>query len=235
MTVIVGLDLETNSLNKDTGEVVELGYAVYDVDTHNVLYVCDDFMQGTGVSEETTRITGITQEQVDCYGVIPGNAYARFLATVFKSQAIALVAHNGLTFDYPFLNSHMKRVSGNVMSLPNVHLVDTRTDIAYPKNVIGRSQKAIQDAMGIVNPYQHRAIFDVLSMLDILAHFDFKDVLNVAKTSPITYITPVGRVDNATLKANGFYFKDGVKWGKAIREALFAHEKAVLPFDIDLW
>ena len=102
-------DLETSGLNKATDKILEIGLAIVKDgeihETHSWL-----LNNGITISEETTKLTGITQEMIDADGYDPKEALTEFFA-IFDAKKPHLT-HNGMRFDIPFLAEQSMKIFG---------------------------------------------------------------------------------------------------------------------------
>jgi hypothetical protein len=88
------------------------------------------------------------------------------------------VAHNGNLFDKPLLEAGMKRQGLDFMLRP---WIDTKTDIEYPEEIKTTKLKYLACEHGFVNPFSHRAVFDVLTMLTVLSRYDIQEVIALSQ------------------------------------------------------
>lgn len=108
-TTYIAWDLETTGLQPESSKILEIGCAkVQDgqiVDRKSWI-----LKHGEPVSEETTRITGITQELVDAEGRDPATCLAEFMEIL--TPGTPHLTHNGVRFDIPFLAHHLAKAFG---------------------------------------------------------------------------------------------------------------------------
>ena len=60
-------------------------------------------------------------------------------------------------------------------------------DIPYPSVIRTRSLTALCAEHGFLNPFPHRALFDVAAMFKLLSNYDINRIVEIAKT-PIIWI-----------------------------------------------
>ncbi len=82
---------------------------------------------------------------------------------------------------------------------------------------------------GFVSPFQHRALFDVLTMLRILGMYRIDEVVQLATSPSCTLVADAGYDDRKLLREHGFYW-DGASrsWRRQVKECQLAALK--LPF-----
>ena len=91
---------------------------------------------------------------------------------------------------------------------------------------------------GFINPFPHRAQYDVLTMLKVLSHFDIYKVLELSKVPMIVISARVDYDDKQKAKDRKYSWeKVGDKtypkrWVKMIRENEFEKEQKESPFKI---
>ena len=92
------LDLESSGLNANVDKILQFGSILDD----NGKITEDEFIlkKQIQVSETTTKLTGITQQQVDS-GMDPLTAFGR-IASLIETSDI-LIGHNIIKFDLPFI------------------------------------------------------------------------------------------------------------------------------------
>src|SRR3990170_3993449 len=113
---VLGLDIETTGLNKDTHDVLEVAVVAWNTEKARPLQFFNWLMRTT-VPDNIAQITGIDQETVNTFGI---------------NKWDALVAHNGRQFDIPFLVAHIRRSTDwetLAQRIETVPLIDTRYDL----------------------------------------------------------------------------------------------------------
>lgn len=140
-----------------------------------------------------------------------------------------VVAHNGTNFDKPMTIAELERYQIKDHGLASAHWIDSRMDLPFEKEPSSRKLVHIAAEHGILNPFPHRAISDVFTMLKVLDHYDFELVLANSKVplitirALITYEMQKERQGAKDLRYNW----DGVKkiWTKQVRENALEREK----------
>jgi DNA polymerase-3 subunit epsilon len=132
------------------------------------------------------------------------------------------MAHNGLGFDKPILASNFARLG---VLLPDRTWIDTMLDLPLAR-FKSRALGHLAADHGFLNPFAHRALFDVLTMLRVASSYDIKDVLASAR-SPVVTVQALcakpwedGGASTDEAKRNGFRWDGGNKrWVKQLRQA----------------
>lgn len=152
---LVVVDIETTGLDPRLGAIIEIGAVRYVGLTKTDEFHC---LVKPRVPIEPGAFTahGISQEEAEREGLPPAMALQRFLAFVGED---ALVAHNGLGFDFPFFAAELTRYG---MAIPSNKLLDT-LPIArrfLPTKTGRLSLQALCDEYGVRNERAHRAMAD---------------------------------------------------------------------------
>ena len=163
---LLGIDLETTDLDLKTGRVVEVGAVLYDWGTHTPLEIYSKLVneKGRPASEERYNGSLITEEMIVTYGVEPQTIVQDLFH--LSEQADYIVAHNGEYFDKPMLEAFYQRNKFcNTLTLP---WLDTLYHIEYSELVGSKGLRNIAAFHEFVNPFLHRAVFDVMTMFKVL-------------------------------------------------------------------
>jgi len=128
-----------------------------------------------------------------------------------------ICAHNANKFDKPFLiNEAERHCKANPFNRP---WIDTRTDLPLPPHI--KSKKLIHLAAehDFLNPFTHRAVFDVLTMFKIMSNYPIEKIIERAK-SPLIKITALVSYQQKELaKDEGFYWNSEQRvWEKELKE-----------------
>lgn len=231
---LFGLDFETTGLDPEADVVTEVGAVLWDTDRRSPLIVENFFVyhETPNVSMEITKKTGIHQSDLENFGLSSEEGFHRMMEVMALSDAV--VAHNGNLFDRPFQRNWSKRILASPSKVAErLPWIDTQVDIAYPEEITTRRLSYLAAEHGFLNPFAHRAVFDVLTMLIVLDKYDLSDILYSA-SQPTCLIQAVVSYDDRQLaKDNQFYWnpKLGRKgmWVKSVK----AHKIPTgLPFSV---
>jgi DNA polymerase-3 subunit epsilon len=244
--LICGLDFETTGLidGDKIPSVVELGMVVWDTDLHLPIkmmgFLVDpgpDVSWNSGDEQFGAKfagdINGLSPEICTKYGYGSEKALRQLLG--WYQPAEYACAHNGLTFDRLILKAWAEKYGYDWQ--PNKVWIDTSIDIELPPKMSTRLTYMACDH-GFLNPFPHRALLDVLTMMQILDRYDLGPILEMAK-SPTLQIKAVVEYDDRELaKARGYrpkYENDRFKmWTKSIKECKLAQEREEAPFPVEI-
>jgi hypothetical protein len=116
--------------------------------------------------------------------------------------------------------------------------IDTLTDIPYPAEISTRKLSYLAADHGFINPFQHRALFDVLTMLNVLSRYELGAILEFQQIPWVTIQANVSYDDRMLAKEARFFWqaigdkKYPNKWVKRIKKNVFEEEKASYRFPI---
>lgn len=226
--LLVATDVETTGLDVTKDKIIEVGAVLWDtvklapIRVFNSLVVYPDLQ----VSAEIEAITGINSQMLVDYGEPPSevfNGLSRFLAC-----GDYIVAHNGNAFDRPLIERHFLEFG---CISPDRLWLDTTIDVEYPKSITTRKLVHLAAEHGFVNPFAHRAIFDVLTMLKVLSCYDLARVIELAKEPSVTVQAVVSFADKEKAKERGFRW-DGDKkaWKKTMKRSQLVEATKETPF-----
>ena len=237
--LLLGLDLETTGLKTDSDFIIEVGAALWDTDRNAALVLYSEMVDpGVTISEEITRITGITNEDLKTYGRQPSSVLVETRKLIMLSDLV--VAHNGTFFDRPLLEAELKR---HAFEIPEKPWLDTSTDVPYPEHIKVRKLSYLAAEHGFLNPFAHRALSDVLTMLQVLSKYDINRVLEFSREpsyvltaiakKPWEDTAPEGKKEIDLVKARGYRFNGGSKkWQKQVKQSQLEKEQQHQEFEV---
>ena len=85
--------------------------------------------------------------------------------------------------------------------------IDTCTDVPYPPSVGSRTLRYLAADHLFINPFPHRAIFDVMTMLTVLSHYNVEEIAVLAKSPVIHVQAKVGYDEREKAKARGYMWE----------------------------
>lgn len=230
--LLLGVDFETTGLNIKTDYIIEVGAAVWDTQRNTTLKLYSDLLKiKKPLGYEVTKVTGILNEDLLNHGVDPKYAFLRILTLLEDVDYI--VAHNGTNFDKPILEEELKRYD---IPAPAQPWLDTMKDLPLPENITSKRLGYLAADHGFLNPFPHRALSDVLTMLKVLSHYDINKVISISSEADITLVAdvskpwldrrPEGKKGVDLVKARGYRFNGGTKqWQKVVKESNVDEEK----------
>lgn len=225
--LVLGLDLETTGLDPAKDEIIEVGAVVWDTDRKSPVKIYSELVHATvPISPEITKITGITNEDVATWGVSPQEALINLEALAGKCSH--LVAHNGLEFDKHFLDRCLKDFPDIQLGLP---WIDTMTDLPYPEDLKTRKLSYVAAEHGFLNPFAHRSLFDVLTMMKVFSAYPLDQILELTQSPMLRVVAQVSYADRDKAKGMGFRWDPNRKeWYSGLREAQV--KRVEFPFPI---
>lgn len=223
--IVIGIDLETTGFDHTQDEIIEVGAVLWDTEAKIPLRIVSELVHAEReITKEITGVTGITRQMIDEYGVPPDEARSRVYSLIYETPV--MVAHNGKEFDEKFFRAWWPGGCGIF-----TEWIDTRTDIVYPERISTRSLTCLAAEHGFLNPFKHRAVFDVLTMLRVLSEYDIEAVL-VRAREPIVYVTAiVSFVDKDKAKERGFMWHPTRRiWWKSMKRCDYLPEASTYNF-----
>jgi DNA polymerase-3 subunit epsilon len=251
--LICGIDLEGMSedlpnkgVNLLIDRITEIGAVLWDVEMNQPVKIYSELISEEDripISEEITELTGITEEMLETYG-LKGEAITAALERLSEilNQADYIMAHNGEGYDRPMLGALFNRFG---VPLPGVNWIDSCKDIEFPRKIKGRSLALLEHSHGFINPFPHRAITDVLSMLKIATKYDIPRMAALADSPEITLVAKLNApnwknkedvqkfntIKNKVSKARFRWNPDNKTWVKKVPKLLL--DEGLLDFDFD--
>jgi DNA polymerase III epsilon subunit-like protein len=216
---LLGLDLETTGFDFKNDYITEIGAVLWDTETQRPERIMSNLVlneETPQLTDEIVQITGITQSMLEAHGEPFELVYRRDLMHIAE-EADYVVAHNAIGFDKPFLTEECNKFGTSM--LPH-HWIDTSVDVPYPDRVKTRKLVHLAAEHGFLNPFAHRAVFDVLTMMKVLSQYNIEDVVRLSKEPAVTLQALVS-YDNRTLaSARGYRWKaDTKQWLKNLKES----------------
>lgn len=243
---VLGIDFETTGLDLEKDRITEVGAVLWDTETKAPIQFYSHFLHDTAMEERFSpetlammkRLCGITPELLRDWGRSPTAAFVDlgFLA----GAADYIVAHNGNQFDKPFLMNELKR-HGVDNPLKDKPWLDTKVDLPHETPPDSNKLKHLALEQGFINPFAHRAVFDVLTMLRVLSNFDLEKVIAYSKEPSIVIraVVPHPKQDQGKgkdmAKAAGFRWQEvdykiyDLCWVKKIKASKLEEERKKLP------
>ncbi len=238
---LLGLDFETTGLDTGKDRIVEVGAVLWEAEAKKPILVYNSLAYDASypeMSAEVTAVNGITQGMLAEFGKPPRDVIQAVEEICSAHQVDYLVAHNAENFDKPMLYAELQKYPFWQTKLCALPWIDTRTDI--PHRVAPSSQRLVHLAAecGFVNPFAHRAVFDVITMLRVLSNYDIKDVLEYQAIPFITVQATVSYDNRQLAKDARFSWeKIGTQtypklWVKRIKQNMLETEKKNCKFPI---
>jgi DNA polymerase-3 subunit epsilon len=196
MAIICGIDLEGINQNLELGgvnlakdRITEIGAVLWDVELKQPVKILSELINEPDhlpITEEIAELTGITDDMLENWGADREEIPA--ILTNLKNmmeRADYIMAHNGDQYDKPMLGAMFNRFG---IPMPDKLWIDSIRDIEFPKKIKVRALSQLEHAHGFVNPFPHRALSDVFSMLKLAANYDLDRMVTLAKSPLVTII-----------------------------------------------
>ena len=86
-----------------------------------------------------------------------------------------------------------------------------------------------------LNPFAHRAVFDVLTMFKVLSHYDIDEVVRYSKVPWVTVQAMVGFNNNKLAKERSYRWNPDRKiWWRLVKQDKLEQERKEAPFETKL-
>lgn len=244
--LICGLDIETTGFDPKTEHVTEVAWVIKDhedekplvMKTHFVLPPEQLWNGAEYIKPTITQLTRIEMRHV--MAGLPLAAVLTELAKDLGAHGVEVVcAHNGEMFDRPFLQVKAQELGVDAARLLTEPLwLDTSVDVVYPEHCRYTNLMYVAAFHGLLNPFAHAALFDVMTMLKVLDQYPLAPVLERAK-SPWCYVAANVGYDNRQAAKDRRYNWENVgtkafpkTWVKRIKEMDLEKERAAAPFQV---
>lgn len=228
MTILLGIDLETTALEIDKARIVEIGIVQIDYENRCIIECRSQLIRPTDGDYVNMYIP---PQLVGAHGV-PLKHYLDDIDYLFEDSDF-IVAHNGHRYDQPILLKRAEEV-GYSSYAKHKPWIDTMIDIPYPKEFTSRKLSYLATDHGFMNPFPHRALFDTVTMMQILMQHDLTErFFESCKTPFMWVVARVSYEKKDDAKSRGFIF-DGTNklWVKEVREALLDQERSEANFTV---
>ena len=228
--ILLSFDTETTGLDPEKDRVIEVGAILYSTGQKRILESNGYLVKSdVPVSDEITKITGITQQAVNAFGYDSESALQTVLD--MAEEAGAIVGQNVIQFDKRFLEAWAARHNKKI---PDILWIDTRTDL--PPHVESKSLKYLAADHGFLPSTSHAALADCETVLQIIEKYDIKELVARAKEPNVVLRAHQKFENNADAKKLKFVFKSelGKKWVRVCKQSDVDVLVKVAPFDISI-
>lgn len=217
MTLVLGYDVETTGLEAGKDRIIEVGAVLWDVERKRPVDMMMKLVNhNIEIPELITELTGITKEDIDREG-LPWQTVQEQLYD-FIQPADYWVAHNA-EFDKEMTLQHPELELSIAASAETLPWIDTKVDLPYPTHKGKGSLVTIAANHGFLNPFPHRAVFDVLTMMKIFGEYDWADIMARHESPSAELIAQVSYDERDKAKEAGFYWDAARKlWVRNIKE-----------------
>jgi DNA polymerase-3 subunit epsilon len=227
--LILGVDFETTGLLPQEDRIIEVGAVLYDWDTETPLRLVSRLVKcDRPLPDEIVKLTGITDGMLSAYGQPETVVLDSLLSLMGESDYV--MSHNGSEFDKLFLDAFMARLRPGTTTYVRPWL-DTRCDIVFPESITTQNLRFLAAEHGFLNPFAHRAVFDVLTMLKVARQYPIENIVARSK-EPTVYVQAVVSFDDKEkAKARGYYWCGPKKiWWRSMKQSDYVVEKDACGF-----
>lgn len=216
MSKILFLDFESDSIDPQLANILEAGVAIYSKRGRLIRAGSEVFNQPT-FNLDSLDFVDLALRDVEMG--LHHSSIQRFLEPFFLDDVEAVVAHNGISYDYKIL----ERFDGKRL-LSGKTIVDTMYDIVFPERTTSRRLSHLCSDHGIITPHAHGALYDCMYLADLFFKYDVEEVLKRANTPFVWCRADVSKANKDLAKKHGFRWDwKGLIWYKKIR--FFDREK----------
>lgn len=210
---VLAFDVETTGFSPVDDEITELGAVLWDTDRKQPLVMMSELVTGSKeIPPRITELTGIDNGMRYDYGIALGDALAAF--SRMAVGATFYVAHNA-PFDLGFLKVGFEK---NGLGWPDRDAICTKADI---KHAGSSSLKYAGADIGFLNPFPHRALFDVMACIKVAEHYGWDKLAALSSSPYVTLIAEVAYEDRDKARAAGFHWKaERKQWEMSTRAAI---------------
>lgn len=244
----VNIDLVFSGLDLKRDRVTEIGAALWDWEMGQPVMMYSQLINEKDrikISPELEELTGISEDMLELYAIQHDGIkeeLLRFQKLVEKADY--LMAHNAKGYDKPMLHALYNRFG---LELPKKVWIDTFTDMELPNKFRQRSLAMLEHGHGFVNPFPHRALTDVLSMLKVAYHYPLDRMVALAESPVIKIIADLSapnwrnrdevevfnKIKNKVSKARFKWNPDNKTWYKEVQKILL--DEGNLNYDFDTY
>ena len=255
-TIVCGIDLEGMNVdlefsgpNLDKDRVIEIGAVLWDTEYHQPVKQISELVleeDKPPISQEVFELTGISDELLENWGA-RGKDIEKIMLSLkdMMEKANYIIAHNGTNYDKPMLGAMFNRYG---IAMPNILWIDSYKDVEFPSRIRSKSMAMLEHSHGFINPFPHRALTDVLSLLKIISNYDIDRMVKLAKSPMVTLqaiLTPPNWSNQKELqefnakknKVSRAQFKwnpENKTWVKRVHKLLLDEGKIAYEFDFKI-
>jgi DNA polymerase-3 subunit epsilon len=221
---VLGLDLETSGLDPKKDRILEVGAVLWDWENRIPLQMLSAFvdpsMDGAcpgsfEVTPEITEITGITTGMIEEFGLAEKDVL--FEVGPLSIAADYFMGHNCNLFDSRFIDEACFRHGGQSFGK---QWLDTSCDIKFPPRIKTRNLRHLAAEHGFLNPFSHRAVFDVLTMFQVASQYPLETIVARANEPTVYLQALVSYDEKERAKERGYRWNPGMRvWWKDFKQS----------------
>lgn len=199
--LILGLDLETTGIDVATNQIIEVGAAIWDTEQKKLVKTYSELVRVEApLTPEVQEVTGISDADLKNWGRDLKSVLEDMCAMAKRCDYIA--AHNGRAFDKIVLDRHLDQVGLEIGH--DGKWIDTMTDLPYSNQCKTRKLSYIAAEHGFLNPFSHRALFDVLTMIKVISFYELPEILELQKSPLVRVVADVSYEHRDKARDSGF-------------------------------
>lgn len=233
--IIGGVDVETTGLDPKEDRMTELALVLWDTDRGCPVKMINHLIPvDLDITPEITKLTGIDNSLVNAWGDHLFDVMTNFWS--LANQCDYLMAHNS-PFDQGFIKEETLKGFAEFSTdwIKPIPWINTMTDLppeAYEKT---KKLEYLAYHHGFLNPFAHRALFDVLTMLKVMSQYDLNTIIERSKIPNVRVIADVSFQNKDLAKTRGFKWNADRKiWFMEGKRSDFESEFGEYPFDIQV-
>lgn len=228
--LVLGLDVETSGLDHNECVITEIGMVLWDTVSSKPLLMKSFFIDsGIVLTKEIVDLTGITEEMLHKYGESLGSVC---IETEKMMRLADFYCCHNTPFDKKFITKMFEQCG---MTIPDKLWMDTCTDVPYPASITTRKLTHLAAEHGFVNPFPHRAVTDVLTMLQVASKYSFDTITAYAQSPTVTILAKTTFEERELPKARGYRWDASIKkWTKNVKEFQLEEERKNAPFSFEV-
>jgi DNA polymerase-3 subunit epsilon len=143
------------------------------------------------------------------------------------------MAHFGNDFDRLFYEAALSRLG---IDAPAVPWLDSSIDVKYPAHIKTRNLRHLASEHSFLNPFSHRAVFDVLTMLKVASCYDLDAIIARANEPTLFVEAIVSFQEKDKAKDRGYRWFAGSQtarkcWWKQFKASDYEIERETCGFD----
>ena len=228
MPVLLAFDLETEGLDPEKHNPIEVGAILYSTGMKRQLEAASWLVKTPNtITEEITGITGLTKPAIDRFGYNDEDALDSLLYMAEKADY--WIGQNVIRFDKLFLEAWCKRRG---KELKDKVWIDTMTDLP------GYQGKHLQYAAAdhnFLNLFPHSALADCQTVLKLTESYNFDEIAERAKQQTVVVRSHQPFEENDSAYKLGFrFFKPLKVWTKVVKDGDITDLQALAPFKVTI-
>lgn len=228
--LVCGVDLETTGTDPETCKIVEIGLVLWDTDNNKIIKSESALLFVDEIPAEAQAIHGITTEEVRDHGIYLDAALEIF--DKYNTISSYTVAHNGTKYDRIILERCYREYFGKELI---ANWIDTLTDIPFPETIKVRRLPYLAADHGFINPFPHRALFDVMTMLKVMSFYPFEKIVEISRQPMVRVVAQLGYPDKDKAKERSYHWdSEKREWYKEMKLYLVERESREAPFPVKI-